>query len=224
MVLDEAQTIKNPNAATTRQALQLKAGQRLCLSGTPLQNHLGELWSLFDFLAPGFLGSARQFPHPLPHADREARRSAPAGAAEQAGEAVPAAPDQGGSGGRTAAEDRDLRARGDGERPARRVRGNPPGNACAGAGGDRREGAGAVGHHHPGCAAEDAAGLLRPAAAEAGGGAQDEGGIGQAGAADGHAAGDAGGRPPRAAVLPVHRDAGADPRSGCARRGSPTCC
>ena len=61
VILDEAQTIKNPNAETTRQALRLKAGQRLCLSGTPLQNHLGELWSLFDFLAPGFLGGQRAF-------------------------------------------------------------------------------------------------------------------------------------------------------------------
>jgi superfamily II DNA or RNA helicase len=61
VVLDEAQMIKNPNAETTRAALRLKARQRLALSGTPLQNHLGELWSLFDFLAPGFLGSARSF-------------------------------------------------------------------------------------------------------------------------------------------------------------------
>src|SRR5215218_1883736 len=61
VVLDEAQTIKNPNAETTRQALRLKAWQRLCLSGTPLQNHLGELWSLFDFLSPGFLGSEQGF-------------------------------------------------------------------------------------------------------------------------------------------------------------------
>jgi len=61
VVLDEAQTIKNPSAATTRQALRLKANQRLCLSGTPLQNHLGELWSLFDFLAPGFLGGQKSF-------------------------------------------------------------------------------------------------------------------------------------------------------------------
>ena len=61
VILDEAQMIKNPTAATTRQALRLKAGQRICLSGTPLQNHLGELWSLFDFLAPGFLGSSRSF-------------------------------------------------------------------------------------------------------------------------------------------------------------------
>ncbi|MGE4048371.1 MAG: SNF2-related protein [Acetobacteraceae bacterium] len=61
VILDEAQTIKNPNAETTRQALRLKARQRLCLSGTPLQNHLGELWSLFDFLAPGFLGTQKGF-------------------------------------------------------------------------------------------------------------------------------------------------------------------
>lgn len=61
LVLDEAQSIKNPLATTTRAVAGLKASQRLCLSGTPLQNHLGELWSLFDFLAPGFLGSARSF-------------------------------------------------------------------------------------------------------------------------------------------------------------------
>ena len=61
VILDEAQMIKNPTAATTRQALRLRAGQKICLSGTPLQNHLGELWSLFDFLAPGFLGSSKNF-------------------------------------------------------------------------------------------------------------------------------------------------------------------
>ncbi|MGE0415884.1 MAG: SNF2-related protein, partial [Acetobacteraceae bacterium] len=61
LVLDEAQSIKNPNAETTQQALRLKAEQRICLSGTPLQNHLGELWSLFDFLAPGFLGNQKSF-------------------------------------------------------------------------------------------------------------------------------------------------------------------
>jgi superfamily II DNA or RNA helicase len=61
VILDEAQSIKNPNAETTRLALRLKARQRVCLSGTPLQNHLGELWSLFDFLAPGFLGGQKSF-------------------------------------------------------------------------------------------------------------------------------------------------------------------
>ncbi len=61
VVLDEAQTIKNPNALTTRLVAKLEARQRLCLSGTPLENHLGELWSLFAFLAPGFLGDRQDF-------------------------------------------------------------------------------------------------------------------------------------------------------------------
>jgi SNF2 family DNA or RNA helicase len=61
LVLDEAQTIKNPAAEATQLVCKLQARQRLCLSGTPLQNHLGELWSLFDFLAPGFLGSSKSF-------------------------------------------------------------------------------------------------------------------------------------------------------------------
>ncbi|MBR0654950.1 DEAD/DEAH box helicase [Plastoroseomonas arctica] len=61
VVLDEAQIIKNPKAEATRAAMRLKARQRICLSGTPLQNHLGELWSLFDFLTPGFLGAERDF-------------------------------------------------------------------------------------------------------------------------------------------------------------------
>ncbi|MGI4798103.1 MAG: SNF2-related protein, partial [Janthinobacterium lividum] len=61
VVLDEAQTIKNPQASISKLTRTLKARQRLCLSGTPLENHLGELWSLFDFLMPGFLGDRRQF-------------------------------------------------------------------------------------------------------------------------------------------------------------------
>ena len=61
VVLDEAQTIKNPLATTSKLARTLRARQRLCLSGTPLENHLGELWSLFDFLLPGLLGDRKQF-------------------------------------------------------------------------------------------------------------------------------------------------------------------
>ncbi len=61
VVLDEAQAIKNPAAAVSRHACRLEARQRLCLSGTPLENHLGELWSLFHFAVPGLLGSAREF-------------------------------------------------------------------------------------------------------------------------------------------------------------------
>jgi len=61
VVLDEAQTIKNPLATTSKLARTLRARQRLCLSGTPIENHLGELWSLFDFLMPGFLGDRQSF-------------------------------------------------------------------------------------------------------------------------------------------------------------------
>ncbi|WP_440904145.1 SNF2-related protein [Catenovulum sp. SX2] len=61
IVLDEAQNIKNPRAQMTQNIKQLVSRQRLCLSGTPIENHLGELWSLFDFLMPGFLGTLNKF-------------------------------------------------------------------------------------------------------------------------------------------------------------------
>jgi len=61
LILDEAQFIKNARAKTTQIIQQIKATHRLCLSGTPLENHLGELWSLFHFLMPGLLGDAKQF-------------------------------------------------------------------------------------------------------------------------------------------------------------------
>jgi superfamily II DNA or RNA helicase len=61
VILDEAQIIKNPEAKVSQMARALRAQQRLCLSGTPVENHLGELWSLFDFLQPGLLGSERHF-------------------------------------------------------------------------------------------------------------------------------------------------------------------
>ncbi len=61
LVLDEAQYIKNPKAITAQSACKLKAAHRLCLSGTPMENHLGELWSLMRFLMPGFLGDEKSF-------------------------------------------------------------------------------------------------------------------------------------------------------------------
>ena len=61
VVLDEAQNIKNPHAKVARAACRLDARHRLCLSGTPVENHLGELWSLMRFLIPGFLGSEQAF-------------------------------------------------------------------------------------------------------------------------------------------------------------------
>lgn len=61
LVLDEAQFIKNPKAQAHQVARQLKARHRLSLTGTPLENHLGELWAQFDFLLPGLLGRAQRF-------------------------------------------------------------------------------------------------------------------------------------------------------------------
>lgn len=59
--LDEAQSIKNSAAAITAAAKELVADYKICLTGTPIENHLGELWSLFDFLMPGLLGSRARF-------------------------------------------------------------------------------------------------------------------------------------------------------------------
>ena len=61
MVLDEAQNIKNASTGAAQVASELNTTHRLCLSGTPMENHLGELWSLFHFLMPGFLGSQKRF-------------------------------------------------------------------------------------------------------------------------------------------------------------------
>lgn len=61
VALDEAQAIKNPNTQAANAARELRAKQRLCLTGTPMENNLGELWSLFAFVAPGLLGTSRNF-------------------------------------------------------------------------------------------------------------------------------------------------------------------
>jgi superfamily II DNA or RNA helicase len=61
LVLDEAQAIKNPNTRQARAVKALRARSRIALTGTPVENRLGDLWSLFDFLAPGLLGSPKQF-------------------------------------------------------------------------------------------------------------------------------------------------------------------
>jgi superfamily II DNA or RNA helicase len=57
VVLDEAQAIKNPLSLAARAVRLLKAGSRIALTGTPVENHLGDLWSIFEFLNPGMLGS-----------------------------------------------------------------------------------------------------------------------------------------------------------------------
>lgn len=60
-ILDEAQAIKNSGTRQARAARELKAASRIALTGTPIENRLSDLWSLFDFLNPGLLGSAKAF-------------------------------------------------------------------------------------------------------------------------------------------------------------------
>ena len=60
-ILDESQAIKNATSHVAKASRLLRARHRLALSGTPIENHLGELWSLFEFLNPGLLGSSRSF-------------------------------------------------------------------------------------------------------------------------------------------------------------------
>ena len=61
VILDEAQNIKNPLSATARAAKRLKADRKLALSGTPIENRLSEIWSIFDFVSPGLLGPLDKF-------------------------------------------------------------------------------------------------------------------------------------------------------------------
>jgi len=79
VVLDEAQAIKSPDAKATKAACQLEARHRLCLSGTPIENNLQELWSEFAFLMPGLLGDrkgfAKRFRTPIEKNGDAARRT-----------------------------------------------------------------------------------------------------------------------------------------------------
>ena len=80
LVLDEAQNIKNPRSAAAQAAGALKARYRLTLTGTPLENHLGELWSQFNFLMPGLLHDEKSFRelyrHPIEKGGDQARQAA----------------------------------------------------------------------------------------------------------------------------------------------------
>ena len=60
-IIDEAQYIKNAATPASRAVKSVSARARLCLTGTPMENHLGELWSIFDFLMPGFLFTYQKF-------------------------------------------------------------------------------------------------------------------------------------------------------------------
>ena len=77
-ILDEAQNIKNPMSATARAAKRLKADRRLALTGTPIENRLSEIWSIFDFVSPGLLGPLEKFEEryarPIDGGDQKAGR------------------------------------------------------------------------------------------------------------------------------------------------------
>ncbi|MDE0507608.1 MAG: DEAD/DEAH box helicase [Gammaproteobacteria bacterium] len=78
-VLDEAQAVKNPAAETSKRIREIKVRQRIALTGTPMENNLAELWSLFDWLVPGLLGNRAQFGKSFrtpieKHGDREKQR------------------------------------------------------------------------------------------------------------------------------------------------------
>jgi non-specific serine/threonine protein kinase len=78
VILDEAQAIKNPAADQTRAVKKLKAKAKIALTGTPVENRLSDLWSIFDFLCPGLLGSARRFKEFVKHLEgREQDRYGP---------------------------------------------------------------------------------------------------------------------------------------------------
>lgn len=78
LILDEAQSIKNFKSLTAQIAQQIRAEHRLCLTGTPMENHLGELWSLFHFMMPGLLGNEKTFNslfrHPIEKQNNMERR------------------------------------------------------------------------------------------------------------------------------------------------------
>jgi len=65
VILDEAQAIKNPSSQRAKAVRLIPAGHRLALTGTPVENHLGDLWSIFEFLNPGMLGSGARFSEQL---------------------------------------------------------------------------------------------------------------------------------------------------------------
>jgi non-specific serine/threonine protein kinase len=79
VVLDEAQAIKNASSTQARSVKKLEAASRIVLTGTPIENHLGDLWSIFDFCCPGLLGSSADFKRYIKRLNREQDSAAYAG-------------------------------------------------------------------------------------------------------------------------------------------------
>ena len=128
IVLDEAQAIKNRETMRSRAAMRLDGNFRMITTGTPIENHLGELWNLFNFINPGLLGSSQafnsKFASPIPQPEQ---RGGPA-TAQAPHPAIHSAPHQDGSSGRAPSANRDHDADRDGGAGARLLRGLAP--AC----------------------------------------------------------------------------------------------
>lgn len=75
VILDEAQAIKNPSSEQSKRTKQLKSKARIALTGTPIENRLGDLWSLFDFICPGLLGSSTRFKTFIKSVEKQAKPS-----------------------------------------------------------------------------------------------------------------------------------------------------
>src|SRR5699024_9951730 len=204
-VLDEAQFVKNRRSRTHRAAKGVRAGFRLAITGTPMENSLDDLWAIFDLVSPGLLGTALGF---------RRRSTLPDGAAAPPGAALPAAPHQGAGRRRAAGQERAGAHRDPLARASRRLRLGAAAGTEEGAGPDRH-GPGPQPLHRvplPDAAADAGAGpvaggrrgVRRRAQLEARGAVRP--------ARGGHRR-----RPPGAAVQPVHLLPG--PRRG--RAGSP---
>ena len=203
VVFDEAQWLKNRTSQSYRSAMRIKAGLRLCLTGTPVENHLGELKAQFDLAFPGLLGDDRHFlqrfrqpiekSHDPQVARRLRQRLRPFLLRRTKQEVATELPP------RTAHRGRHRAGRG----AARPLRGHPHPDGEAGA---RRAGAArprALAHHRARRPAQAAPGLLRPAPGRPAERAQGQG-LGQARGADGPPADADRGRALGAAVLAVH--------------------
>ena len=174
LILDEAHTIKNTRSQAHRAAKRMRANHRLCITGTPVENHLGELWALFDFLNPGLLGDELSFRRWYRIPIRAARRRGADGDAPPAAQPLHPAPAQAGGGHRAAAQDRAAAPGGAHRQAARALREHPRGRARRGPPAHREEGAGRLDGADPRRADQAPAGLLRSAAgADAGGARRD---------------------------------------------------
>ena len=130
-VLDEAQAVKNPAAAVSKRIREIRARQRLALTGTPLENNLQELWALYDWLTPGSARKPQDLHGGFPDPDREARRPRQAASALGPGEALPDAAHQGRGRARAAGKDGHRRAGPARRRPGRALREHQDGDGQA---------------------------------------------------------------------------------------------